>query len=111
MQFRIERKVRAGGRLPWLIITNSPELMPRQMMKLYGRRIQIEQNFRDEKSGRYGFGLREGRNNSAERVGVLALIATLASIVMWLNGYSLENSGIHMKYQANTIKPRRVISF
>ena len=39
-------------------------------------------NFRDEKSGRYGFGLRERRNNSAERVELLALIATLASIVM-----------------------------
>lgn len=79
-------------------------------MKLYSRRMQIEQNFRDEKSGRYGFGLREGRNNSAERLEVLALIATLASIVMWLSGYGLENRGIHLKYQANTIRHRRVIS-
>ncbi|EJA0166498.1 IS4 family transposase [Salmonella enterica] len=106
----LERKAQAGGRFPWLILTNSQELTPRQVMKLYGRRMQIEQNFRDEKSGRYGFGLREGRNNSTERVEVLALIATLASIVMWLSGYSLENRGIHLQYQANTIKHRRVIS-
>ncbi|WP_370546175.1 hypothetical protein [Edwardsiella tarda] len=41
--------------------------------------MQIAQNFRDEKSG---LGLREGQNNSTEWVTVLALIATLASIVM-----------------------------
>lgn len=72
--------------------------------------MQIEQNFRDEKSGRFGFGLREGRNYSAGRLEVLVLIATMVSVVMWLSGYNLENRRIHMKYQANTIKPRRVIS-
>lgn len=106
----LERKARAGGRFPWLIFTNTADLTPQQVMKLYSRRMQIEQNFRDEKSGRFGFGLREGRNYSAGRVEVLALIATLVSVVMWLSGYSLENRGIHMKYQANTIKHRRVIS-
>jgi ABC-type uncharacterized transport system permease subunit len=40
----------------------------------------------------------------------LALIVALASIVMWLSGYDLENRGIHLKYQANTIKHRRVLS-
>jgi hypothetical protein len=40
----------------------------------------------------------------------LALIVALASIVMWLSGYGLENRGIHLKYQANTIKHRRVLS-
>ncbi|STH69662.1 transposase [Escherichia coli] len=29
--------------------TNSTEFSPKQVMKLYSRRMQIEQNFRDEK--------------------------------------------------------------
>ena len=29
---------------------------------------------------------------------------------MWLSGFSLENKGIHHKYQANTVNHRRVIS-
>lgn len=79
-------------------------------MKLYSRRMQIEQNFKDEKNPRWGFGLRLGASHSVERVTVLSLIATLASIIMWLNGFSLESRGIHHKYQANTVKYRRVIS-
>ena len=64
-------------------------------MKLYSRRMQIEQNFRDEKSERFGFGLR----------------ASYSTIVLWLIGYHAENQGLHLRYQANSIKTRRVISY
>lgn len=80
-------------------------------MKLYSRRMQVEQNFRDEKNPRWGFGLREGMSQSVERIEVLSLIGALASIIMWLSGYALENKGIHIKYQANTVSTRRVLSF
>jgi hypothetical protein len=43
-------------------------------------------------------------------VAVLSLLATLASIIMWLSGFCFENRGIHLKYQANTVKHRRVVS-
>ncbi|WP_152030243.1 transposase, partial [Escherichia coli] len=66
------------------IFTNSTEFSPKQVMKLYSRRMQIEQNFRDEKNPRWGFGLRFGASHSSGRVTVLSLIATLASIIMWL---------------------------
>ncbi|CAD7361517.1 transposase [Escherichia coli] len=103
-------KARTAGKSPWFIFTNSTEFSPKQVMKLYSRRMQIEQNFRDEKNPRWGFGLRFGASHSSGRVTVLSLIATLASIIMWLSGFSLENKGIHHKYQANTVKHRRVIS-
>ncbi|MES0612751.1 IS4 family transposase [Klebsiella pneumoniae] len=106
----VTAKARTAGKSPWFIFTNSTEFSPKQVMKLYSRRMQIEQNFRDEKNPRWGFGLRFGASHSSERVAVLSLIATLASIIMWLSGFSLENSGIHHKYQANTVKHRRVIS-
>lgn len=80
-------------------------------MKIYSRRMQIEQNFRDEKSERFGFGLRATRSRTAERILVLSLLATLSSAVLWLLGYHFENKGLHLRYQANSLKSRRVISF
>jgi hypothetical protein len=106
----ITEKARVAGRSPWLIFTNSTKFSAKEVVKLYSRRMQIEQNFRDEKNPRWGFGLREGMSLSAERIEVLSLLATMASIVMWLSGYILENNNIHLRYQANSIKHRRVIS-
>lgn len=80
-------------------------------MKLYSRRMQIEQNSRDEKSERFGFGLRASYSCSAGRMLVLSLLATLSTIVLWLIGYHAENQGLHLRYQANSIKTRRVISY
>ncbi|EAS3780412.1 IS4 family transposase [Salmonella enterica subsp. diarizonae] len=105
------KKNRLAGKSPWLIFTNTTQFTAKQIMKLYSRRMQIEQNFRDEKNPRWGLGLREGMSQSVERIEVLCLIGVLASIIMWLSGYALENKGIHLKYQANTISGRRVLSF
>lgn len=105
-----EIKGRTSAKSPWLIFTNTTEYSPKQIMKIYSRRMQIEQNFRDEKNARYGFGLRDGGSQSVGRFSVLSLIATLASIMMWLSGYSFENKELHRRYQANTTECRRVIS-
>ncbi|MDL4915041.1 MAG: IS4/IS5 family transposase, partial [Enterobacterales bacterium endosymbiont of Blomia tropicalis] len=32
-------------------------------------------------------------------------------IVLWLLGYHAESKGLHLRYQANSIKSRRVISY
>lgn len=106
----LEKQGRGFAKAPWLIFTNTTQYTARQIMKIYSRRMQIEQNFRDEKNSRYGFGLKEGMSHSAGRLSVLSLIATLASIIMWLCGYHYENKGLHRRYQANTIKHRRVLS-
>jgi hypothetical protein len=107
---KTEKEQREAGREPWLIFTSTTEFEPRKIMKLYSRRMQIEQNFRDEKSERYGLGLRTSYSRSAGRLSVLSLLATLSTIVMWLLGYHAENKGLHLRYQANSIKSRRVIS-
>lgn len=105
-----EMKSCASAKSPWLIFTNTTEYSAKQVMKIYSRRMQIEHNFRDEKSARYGFGLRDGGSQTVGRLSVLSLIATLASIIMWLSGYSFENKGLQRRYQANTTHSRRVIS-
>ncbi len=89
---------------------HTDDFRPREIIKLYSRRMQIEQNFRDEKSERFGFGLRASKSRSTGRMLVLSLLATLSTIVMWLLGYHAENKGLHLRYQANSIKSRRVIS-
>ncbi len=82
---RIERKsqIRDGhssAKEPWLIFSSTNDFKPREIMKLYSRRMQIEQNFRDEKSERFGFGLRASYSRSAGRMLVMSLLATLRTI-------------------------------
>jgi hypothetical protein len=108
---KAEKEQRASTKEPWLIFSSSDDFKPREIMKLYSRRMQIEQNFRDEKSERFGFGLRASYSCSVGRMLVLSLLATLSTIVLWLIGYHTENKGLHLRYQANSIKSRRVISY
>ncbi len=42
----VTKKARCAGKSPWLTFTNTTEFSPKQIMKLYSRRMQIEQNFR-----------------------------------------------------------------
>ncbi|MGT8741397.1 IS4 family transposase [Klebsiella oxytoca] len=106
-----EKEQRISAKEPWLLFSSTDDFKPREIMKLYSRGMQIEQNFRDEKSERFGFGLRASYSRSAERMLVLSLLATLSTIVLWLIGYHAENKGLHLRYQANSIKTRRVISY
>ncbi|WP_154388969.1 transposase, partial [Yersinia enterocolitica] len=110
-RYKQERDGRSSAKTPWLLFTSSDDFRPREVMKIYSRRMQIEQNFRDEKSERFGFGLRASRSRTTERMQVLSLLATLSTIVMWLMGYHFENKGLHVRYQANSVKSRRVISY
>ena len=113
---RIERKSqikdgRSSAKEPWLIFSTTNDFKPREVMKLYSRRMQIEQNFRDEKSECFGFALRASYSRSVGRMLVLSLLVMLCTIVLWLIGYHVENKGLHLRYQANSIKTRRVISY
>ncbi|MGV7963736.1 IS4 family transposase [Photorhabdus tasmaniensis] len=111
MYTKTNNEYRQSAKEAWLIFSSIDDLKPREIIKLYSRRMQIEQNFRDEKSERFGFGLRASHSRSAGRMLVLSLLATLSTIVLWLIGYHVENKGLHLRYQANSIKSRRVISY
>ncbi|KTL62663.1 IS4 family transposase [Photorhabdus laumondii subsp. laumondii] len=111
MYTKTDNEYRQSAKEAWLIFSSIDDLKPREIIKLYSRRMQIEQNFRDEKSERFGFGLRASHSRSAGRMWELSLLATLSTIVLWLIGYHVENKGLHLRYQANSIKSRRVISY
>lgn len=102
---------RKNAREPWLLFTSLMGYKPREIVKIYSRRMQIEQNFRDEKSGRYGLGLRASKSRGEKRISVLCLVASLYSIIMWLTGYYLESKGVNRWFQANSEKSRRVLSY
>lgn len=91
---RTDRMYRKNAREPWLLFTSLMGYKPRGIVKIYSRRMQIEQNFRDEKSERYGLGLRASKSRGEKRISVLCLLATLYSIIMWMTGYYLESKGI-----------------
>ena len=108
---KTDRMYRKNAREPWLLFTSLMEYKPREIVKIYSRRMQIEQNFRDEKSERYGLGLRASKSRGEKRISVLCLVAVLYSIIIWLTGYYLESKGINRWFQANSEKSRRVLSY
>lgn len=96
---------------PWLLATSDETITSKQVVKLYSKRMQIEQNFRDDKSLQYGFSWHFSKSTGVNRMSILCLIASLASTALWFVGYEAEKRNWHMKFQANTIKNRRVLSF
>lgn len=97
---------------PWLIATNlAPDVLsPKKIIALYGKRMQIEECFRDLKSDRFGFGFALSRSKNIDRLNNLLLIAALATVCLWWIGLIARQQGWHRHFQANTIKDRHVLA-
>ena len=102
-----------GARDPWLIVTSLPRTkkLGKKIVAIYRLRMQIEEEFRDIKSSLFGLGFEHHKSRKVHRVAVLILIATLASILANIIGLAMFMAGLHRRYQANTVKIRRVLSF
>lgn len=96
---------------PWLLLSSDDELSATQVVNMYSKRMQIEQNFRDDKSQRYGFSWRLSKSEGVKRISALCLIAFVATLALWLIGFEGEKRQLHRSLQANTTKDRRVLSF
>lgn len=103
---------KSGNKEPWVILTSLRELdrFPQSVIKIYQKRMQIEQNFRDDKNNRWGFGFRSTKCGQAHRLSVYLLLAAIAQICLWLIGFAAEKSGYKKMFQVNTMK-RRVLSY
>ena len=104
----IANKCRKRALEPWVLAT-SLGAKPRVVVAIYAQRMQIEQNYRDFKDTRWGWGLQHSRSHSAMRFDILILLATIVSFVVLLIALCAERKGTHRAYQANTVK-RRVLS-
>lgn len=96
-------------REPWFLAT-SLQSTPKLVVELYAARMQIELTFRDLKSHRFGWGFEDARSHSIARAAVQIMLAALASLVCMTIGLAAEAAGLHLRYQANTTRKRRVLS-
>ena len=101
-----------GAKDPWLLATSlaSHRHLSKQVIAIYRQRMQIEEGFRDMKSTRFGLGYEQNKSYKKQRLTLLVLLTTLASVVAILLGMMLVTSGKHRRFQANT-NTKRVLSF
>ena len=103
-----------SAREPWLLATNlsvDNAKSIQQVISAYRSRMQLEENFRDTKSARYGLSLEWQGCKCPNRLAVLVLIGTLAHTLLIFIGLSGVSAGLHRQFQANTTRHRAVLSY
>jgi hypothetical protein len=105
----VRREVEAM-REPWLLATSLEDAPADEITRIYGRRMQIEETFRDTKSRRLGWSLETARTSRSARIDVMMLIASLASLLVLMVGIAAEGAGLQRGFQANTTRKRRVLA-
>jgi hypothetical protein len=96
---------------PWILATSLSELSAHQLVSIYSQRMQIEEAFRDTKSARFGLGMEYSGSRTLHRLSNLVLIAVLTLFALMLIDLCAENQNLHHKFQANTVRHYRVLSF
>jgi hypothetical protein len=94
-------KARAKGAIaPWAIATNDKHSTPRHIAKLYYHRFEIEETFRDWKSG---LGLRHARLTRWQSLQVLLSFASVATLLAWkaTRSLALPQQPVHAKKQCS----------
>jgi len=99
-------------REPWLLAVcpKLTHLSAQAVVTVYAQRMQIEESFRDLKSGRFGLGFSANRSTQKDRLGVLLLVGCLASFVLRLIGEVGKAKQMEFKFQSNTRRSRPVLS-
>ena len=76
------RGLPAGRDECWFLVTDLAAAGPARLSKLYGRRMTIEELFRDHKSRRNGWSLRDTRLGTPDRLDRLLLVLALAYLLL-----------------------------
>jgi hypothetical protein len=106
---QVDRHCREAAREPLLLLTSLRDPAS-VVVDIYRMRMQIEQTFRDLKSYRYGWCVRDIRSADARRVDVLLLIGAYAAVAMHLVGLAVRGNPLARGFQANTERRRNVFS-
>jgi hypothetical protein len=96
----------SGMKEPWILIVSDRNMTAASAVKLYSKRFQCEENFRDVKNARFGMGMSQLRISRIDRRDRLLLISAVAVAFLTLLGAAGENTGLDMKYKTNTVKTR-----
>lgn len=92
----------SGMKAPWCLATSLVETIPREVVRIYSRRFQCEETFRDLKDRRYGYGLRFARIKESSRRDRCILAFVLAYVVQTVLGVLSERLGLDRQLRANT---------
>lgn len=116
-----DKKLAQMNSEPWILITNLDQHpvwstfkdshFARFCTNIYSKRMQIEQNFRDDKSTVSGLKWRFSKTRCPKKISVLILIASVTTLILWMIGFAAEKNNIHHDFQANTVRTHRVISW
>jgi hypothetical protein len=79
-------KARRSAKEPWILATSLTTTRPKQIVRIYALRMQIEETYRDAKCDRFGFALSQARTGSPDRANLLLLIAAIAHLFAVLLG-------------------------
>jgi len=90
----------------WILATNLYDMKAEKIIKIYYKRMTIEETFKDEKNLLYGFALEKMKLSSAERYDKMLLIICYAYLFLTLLGVLMEKEKMHRKIMANTVKHR-----
>ncbi|PMG50699.1 hypothetical protein BCU91_17265 [Shewanella sp. 10N.286.52.B9] len=71
----------------------------KRIVKIYATRIQIEESFRDVKTG---LKMNDSGTRSQDKLSVLLLIACLSQFIFYLLGLAVKPADKHRQYQANS---------
>jgi len=106
------RVIAEREREPWLLASNLPQKtdIEHDVVGIYRQRMQIEEGFRDLKSGRFGFGMELHRTRCPKRIEVLLLISALACYVVFLSGLLARETGAERRFQVGSNKRRQTMS-
>ncbi|NRA82797.1 MAG: IS4 family transposase [Gammaproteobacteria bacterium] len=106
---KLSRACAAREAEPWLLATslNAKGNLSKRVVKIYATRMQIEESFRDLKSG---LNMNACGSRTPSRLRVLLLIALVAQYLLFLLGLAVKSAGTHRRYQANSIKHTNVLS-
>lgn len=94
---------------PWLLATSlkSKKDIAKKVRRLYATRMQIEESFRDMKTG---LNMNASDTRIIKRLSVLLLVALLAQYLLFLLGLTVKAANQHRQYQANSVKSKNVLS-
>ena len=90
----------------WCLATSRTDRSATEVVKLYGRRFTIEENFRDTKDMRFGLGVSATHIGDCGRRDRLLLLVAIAQGLLTLLGAACEETGLDRKLKANTVKRR-----
>lgn len=88
-QSNYSKKNARQAKEPWLLATSlrASGKLAKQAVGIYGKRMQIEEAFRDHKSCQFGLGMSVHRTNNPSRLSIIILIGTIAHTLYWSNRY------------------------